>query len=213
MQDFRLAIAFFGLASLHTIAAHGQTPTSPKELAAGLSLEHRLRDMMSIKWTQYDVQVSLVLQPKGDARLRLHGTLQSKLAELTHGNPASTRTPPAPVRLPVDESWTGRAHQEQETLVVEFATTDAYKPAMAVEVVWRCTPTTIAVADQATTAWTCQTSQSMTRRSGPSFPLPPYLQVPLSLSLPSTRLQVTAVARGGANHRSSIEHASYSRRP
>lgn len=190
----------------------------PPELAASLALEHRLRDMMTVVSSRYEVDVVLRSEPAGAARLELRGHLESVTATLSPPPPPGARAgapPPRsePRRVAIDERWLGHVRRDGDTLVVRLERTDAYRPALAVSVPWRCSRETIALDGQATSVWACRTAQAGTTAAGPGHPLPPYLQVPLYLLPPAERLRVEARARGGADHRSSIESVRFSRRP
>jgi hypothetical protein len=166
--------------------------------------------MMTFDMSRYEVTVTLRVDPSGAAQLELRGSLDGKTVTLQPGVSSGTRTPPESHRYQVDERWVGQAHLEQEALTVHFDRADGYRPPLAVSVLWRCTPTTVAVDDRPTAAWVCSTAQSSTQPTGPGHALPPYLQVPLYLALPMVRLRIETMARGGADHRSSIDHMSFS---
>ncbi|MFO0575593.1 MAG: hypothetical protein U1A78_16480 [Polyangia bacterium] len=197
--------------SLSTSA--GAQPVPP-ELAASVALEHRLRDLLTVVSSRYEVDVVLRSEPAGTARLELRGHLESVTATL---EPPRGPAPPGPRsvpprRVPVDERWSGQVRRDGDALLVTLERTDAFRPALAVSVPWRCRRETVSLDGQATAVWACRTAQAMTTAAGPGHPLPPYLQVPLYLLPSEQRLRVEASARGGADHRSSIESVRFSRR-
>lgn len=202
--------------SLSLATSAGAQPVPP-ELAASLSLDHRLRDMMTVVSSRYEVDVALRTEPTGAARLELRGHLETVTATLEPPPREPARRAPQHReprrRVPIDERWTGHARRDGDALLVTLERTDAFQPALAVSVPWRCTRETVSLDGQATPVWACRTAQAMTTSAGPGHPLPPYLQVPLYLLSSDQRLRVEASARGGADHRSSLESARFSRRP
>ncbi len=211
MKGWLFGVGGFLLILTSPVSADKATVLAPRELTASWTFDHRLQDMMTFVMSHYEVKVTLRVEPSGAAQLELQGNLDTKTATLQPDTPGGSRTPAELHRHQVNEKWTGQAHLEQESLIVNFDNAEAYRPALAVSVLWRCTPTTITVEDKSTAVWVCLTSQPLTQATGAGHTLPPYLQVPIYLTLPAVRLRVQTMARGGADHRSSIDQKSFSR--
>ena len=182
------------------------------ELAASYMLDHLHQDMMHYTTSNYDMNVRLAIEADGHASFSLTGTVTSGTVELMPSGESSS-TPRR--EYPIDETWTGAARMLDGELIVRFDNSTAYQPPLEVDVEWICEATTLAVAEQKADvkAWQCATSQSATKPNGPAHSLDKHLQIPIMLATPNERLRVDAHARGGADNRSTISNATYSRAP
>ena len=184
--------------------------SAPLSLSSKLELHHTMRDMMTLLSSEYRVSVELHVDAAGRAELHLQGSLKSHITELSTPN-VKERPTSAPWTLPIDARWTGTARREKGHLILHFESSTDYKPALAVDVEWECVPQSVQLGPTNVAAWRCATAQSQSQRQGAGHWLPPYMQVPLFLAAPAERLQVTAQASGGADHRSTLSPPNYSR--
>lgn len=166
-------------------------------LASHTTLHHDMLDMATHYATRWDVSVELRVEPSGAATFHMTGNVESRATELT---PAGARAVGSDATRRVDETWTGRATVSSSAIVVRFD----HGRGTAVDVTWRCQERPTPVSSVVTPVWSCATTQSMTRPSGPGYPLPVYLQVPTYLAAAPVALRVDVTARGGADHRSSV---------
>jgi hypothetical protein len=209
-----MTLAAFPLLSLFFLAspAPAQSKRAPLTLSARLELHHMMRDMMTVLTSDYQVDVSLRIDASERAELRLQGTLEIHQAEIPVPGAAQRSNPP-PRKIPVDARWTGNARRLNDHLVLHFENSTDYRPPLAVDVEWECAPHRVTVGAAQVAAWRCATSQSMTQRVGAGHHLSPYMQVETILAAPSENLHVAAQARGGADHRSSLQGMTFTKQP
>ena len=178
----------------------------PLLIAAHLALRHDMLDMATHYDTNWDLATELRIDAAGAATFHLAGNVTSKGVELTPSTGARVVMPEHVTRI--DDTWSGRATASGASIVIHF---DRGAGFTAIDVEWRCDPTSLPVSGAATPMWKCATSQSSTRPTGPAHSLPVYMQLPTYLAPSPVALKVNQVARGGADHRSNETMLTLSR--
>lgn len=178
-------------------------------LASHTFLSHDMLDMATHYDSRWDVSIDLRVDPAGATIFHVVGTVATKGVELTPGSGARTVMPDHTTRI--DETWTGRATLGPNAVIVHFDDHADHGVSSAVDVAWRCDLAPTPVAGTVTAVWKCATPQTTTSPTGPGIVLPDYFRVPAYVAAPSVSLRVDGVARGGADHRSSMTSVSFSR--
>lgn len=187
-------------------AARAQVPTV---LTARVDFANSVRDMMDLEQEHFVGVATLRITVPGNATLEWSGDAHYATVSVPHDGASSPPPPHAPHSELRSDRWIGSWRAVGRGIEVRFVRSEAFDPALAVDVAWRCDPTRVTVDGQDIEAFRCRSEQTMTLPQGAAHHLPAYLQVPIHLATPATQLVEIVVARSGADRRVEPSFATF----